>query len=273
VRTRDLEPVPPIPMESAPRALVSTPSGDRIFAAGDAPEVAVVDRYRGRVAETIQLPGPARSLRMDPLGRYLLAQPEHGDFAWVIAVGTSRLLGAARTRWLPDLPQVTPDGTLLLAQGGDVVLADAETLRERARVKDGVADFWSVVVWNGFRPRAPGLDEPVRFAGADSVPADSTDSTRVDSASTDTADAPAAPSGEPGDDGYVVSFASFPSESRAREIASAIKVRGESPRVVPARVGVTTVYRVVLGPYASRTEAERVGRESGHTYWVFEATP
>ena len=274
LRAKTLEPVPAIALDAPPTALASTPSGDRVFVVSDADSVlAVVDRYRNLVGESISLPGPARDVRMDPLGRYLLVRPVRGDSVWVIAVGTSRVLGAVRTRWLADLPQVTPDGALLLADGDDVVVTETETLRPRGRVTNGAKDFWVVLVWNGFRPRAAGIDEPVKFASADSTPADSTDSLRVDSvAVTDTAvaDRPPAPAIPRG---FIVSFASFPSESQAEEIASEIKVGRESPRVVPAQVGNTTVYRVVLGPYANRVDAERAGRESGRTYWVFEATP
>lgn len=274
VRIRTLDRVPEILLEAPPRVLASSPSGDRIFVAGEADSVlAVVDRYRNVIAERISLPGPARDLRMDPLGRYLLVRPERGDSTWVIAVGTSRVLGALRTKWLADLPLVTPEGSVLLADGDDVVSVDAETLRPRTRVTGGARDFWIVLVWNGFRPRAPGIDEPVAFAGVDSAAADSSDSLRVDSAVVDvaaTADAPAPPAQPLG---FIVSFASFPTEERARDVASGIHVGGESPRVVAALVGDTPVYRVVLGPFPSRAEAERAGRESGRTYWVFEGAP
>jgi cell division protein FtsN len=35
----------------------------------------------------------------------------------------------------------------------------------------------------------------------------------------------------------------------------------------------STIYRVVLGPYATREQAERVGRESKQTYWIYEGGP
>jgi len=34
-----------------------------------------------------------------------------------------------------------------------------------------------------------------------------------------------------------------------------------------------TVYRVVLGPYATRDEAERIGRASGLSYYVMLGSP
>jgi len=63
------------------------------------------------------------------------------------------------------------------------------------------------------------------------------------------------------------------SEQRARELAGQIKVHGQSPRVVPTDRDGTTVYRVLLGPYPTREEAERAGRESGQDYWVYKSAP
>ena len=63
------------------------------------------------------------------------------------------------------------------------------------------------------------------------------------------------------------------SEDRAREIARTIRVDGVQPRVVAASVDGTRVYRVVMGPFSSRAEADRIGRQSGRDYWVFEGVP
>jgi len=59
-----------------------------------------------------------------------------------------------RTAWRADLPLVLPDGTIATATGDDVSLVDGGSLRERAAVRGGASDFWYVVLWNGFRPRA-----------------------------------------------------------------------------------------------------------------------
>jgi cell division protein FtsN len=50
-------------------------------------------------------------------------------------------------------------------------------------------------------------------------------------------------------------------------------VGGETARVVTSVRDGATIYRVVLGPYRSREEAERVGKESGQSYWVYEGGP
>jgi cell division septation protein DedD len=70
-----------------------------------------------------------------------------------------------------------------------------------------------------------------------------------------------------------VQVAAVLSEDRAREIARAIRVDGATPRVIVGTVDGTRVYRVVMGPFSSRDEADRVGRQSGRDYWVFEGVP
>jgi cell division protein FtsN len=68
----------------------------------------------------------------------------------------------------------------------------------------------------------------------------------------------------------MVSFAAVLSEQKAAEVASGLSINGVRPRVVSAPSGASTIYRVVLGPYGSREEAERVGRDSRRQYWVYE---
>ena len=67
-----------------------------------------------------------------------------------------------------------------MLQDNDVVLVDAETHRERTRFLGDASDLWTLVRWNGFRPRAKGLDVPVNF-DADS------DTTAIDNPATDSA--------------------------------------------------------------------------------------
>lgn len=73
--------------------------------------------------------------------------------------------------------------------------------------------------------------------------------------------------------GFIVSFAGFLTEDRAKELAGKIHVGGENARVVTSSRDGSTIYRVVLGPYLTKEEAERAGKESGLAYWVFEGLP
>lgn len=273
VQSRDLEAAAPIELVAPPRAATATPSGDRVFIAveGDA-NLAVFERYRGRLGASAPLPGVPRALRMDPLGRYLIVRPQEGDSAWVIAVGTSKLIGTIRTAWRSDLPFVAPDGAIATAQGDDVVFVDGATLRAGRRVEDGAEDYWYPFQWTGFRPRAEGLDRPVEFeVGTSDTAADSSlaaAAAAADSAAggdTTITDAPAAA------ERWIVSFAAVLVESSAQELARQVTVDGQRARVaVTLRDGVP-VHRVILGPYPSREKAEQVGRAAGRPYWVYAA--
>jgi hypothetical protein len=278
VLTRDLSPVKVVELDAPVRAVIATPSGDRLYAAlRGRNEVAVVDRYAERVTATVQLPGEADELRMDPLGQRIIAHPAAGgDSAWVIAISTNRVEGTLRSAWRNDLPAFAPGGRIAVARGNDVFLVGTPDLREAATVAGGARDFWFFFAWNGFRPRAADLDRPVTFDSAAAVtpPGDSLrlegDSMRappvMDAAPSSVTPAPGAPRVR----SYLVSFAAVLSEQRANQVAAEISVNGVRPRVVSAQSGATPIFRVVLGPYATREEADRVGRDSGRQYWVFE---
>lgn len=297
IGVRDLALAPSTSVGGRIRSAVSTPSGDRIYAliAGKA-ELRVVDRYSDDDAERIALPGAGSELRMDELGRYLLVRPERGDSAWVVALGTQRVIGAVATSWRPDLPVVAPDGEIALANGTDVRFVEAETLRPGRTVRTGARDFWTFIAWDGFRPRDASLDEPVRFDSFTAAPPDSVDSLgaarAVDSASiadafatpvppvdaptttaTVPAPSPAPATPRPAAAGYTVSFATLLDANRARGEATRIRVDGQMARVVSSVIGGRTLYRVVLGPYPTRADAERVGQRAGYPYWVFPGEP
>jgi len=82
--------------------------------------------------------------------------------------------------------------------------------------------------------------------------------------------APSAPSalGERGS--FVVQFAALKAEQPARRLASSIKANGERARVVVTSSNGIALYRVMLGPFRSRADAEAAGRAAGRDYWVFE---
>ena len=293
LRGRALAVTPPVKLDDRVLAVVPTPSGDRLFVATDSSNnLIVIDRYRDQVDRTIGLPGRVSALRMDPLGRYVLARSASGDSAWVVAVGTARVIGSVVTAWRDDLPLVAPDGAVLLVAGKNVRIVEGETLKERAIVNDGAEDFWHVIVWNGFRPRAGELDQPVTFENSDSTAAADTTEPLVTPGADSTAqsgppraaiprptppripvDTPAAET--PRSKAWTVSFAAYLSEASARTRAAAITVDGQKARVVSGLTPGTntTVYRVVLGPYPTKADAERVGRASKESFWVYEGNP
>ncbi|HEX7123233.1 MAG TPA: SPOR domain-containing protein [Gemmatimonadaceae bacterium] len=266
-------------------ALVLTPSGDRAFVAthGTA-AVDVFDRYSGERSATIPLPGTVGDLRMDPLGRLLLARPDSGDSVWVVSVGTNQLVATLPSRWSPDLPSVSSDGLIVALRRRSVEFYEPGEEQPKRSVNGGANDFWHFAFWNGFRPRAAELDQPVVFPEDSSTFAmdivrDSVTPAPpplVDTAppeppvvSRDSAVAAPPASGEV----WTVSFATVTSEQRARALADSINIDGRHPRVVVSTTAGVNLYRVVMGPFPSRSEAERVGRSSGRTHWVFQGTP
>jgi len=281
IKVKDLSPVGAIKLANRVSALAPTPSGDRLYVAMVSDSgLSVVDRYTESAKTSIQLPQPPSELRMDALGRYLLARIPGADSAWVIAIGDNRLVGAVPTRWETDLPAVTPDGMIAVLGGKDVSFVDPEKLNVKSTVAGGAKDFWYFFAWDGFRPRPQGLDQPVTFPSdslqRDSLSASST-ATRAGGASPpgpvvqDTSRPPAAPVAPPS--GFTVSFAALLSEEKAREIASLIKVNGNPAHVVSTTTAGSPIFRVVMGPFPTRDEADKVGRAARHEYWIYEGSP
>lgn len=278
-----------LPLRDSVVALTTTPSGDRIFLALANDGVRVVDHYREDFTDAVELPTPSNALRMDPDGRYLLARALAGDSLYVISIGTNRVVNTIAADWRADLPLVTPEGNVLVARGDAAVLVDAETGRERLRYATGGTDRWALLRWNGFRPRAAGLDRPVEFEefAADSARADSalaaliaarygdlSGLTRAAPLEPDARD-PEEPAARPviGRGTWTVSFATLLDQTRADELARTIDVDGRRARVVPGDRDGVPVFRVLLGPYDSRQDAERAGMTSRLSYWVFEGVP
>jgi cell division protein FtsN len=59
----------------------------------------------------------------------------------------------------------------------------------------------------------------------------------------------------------------------ADSLARTIAVDGAHPRVVQAPHNGDMIYRVVLGPYATKDDALRVAKASGASYWIYPGVP
>ena len=69
---------------------------------------------------------------------------------------------------------------------------------------------------------------------------------------------------------FVVQFAALKAEQPAQQLASSIRSKGEKAHVVVTSTNGIVLYRVILGPFRSRSDAERAGQAAGRDYWVFE---
>jgi hypothetical protein len=229
-----------------PRALAFSPSGHRVYVARRSiAGLAVFDRFALRELDGIALPGPAATIRLDALGRWLLARPAAGDSVWVVDLPVKRLLGTVPTTWQVDLPAVAPDGTVLARQGGDIVAVRGDStgaLAEVGRVADGGADLWVVTSW---RPRW-GLTAATASGAADSA--------------------------QVGGEVLYVQVSVSRNRTWSGEMAQHLSRAGLAAQVLePARP--EEGYRVVLGPYGTRAEAEAIGRKLGRPYWIYQPEP
>jgi hypothetical protein len=218
-------------------ALAFSASGHRLYAATAEPEILVVERYEGDALARIRLDAPATELRADPFGRYLFAAVGGGILLVTLDDHTVTALPGA---WGADLPSAGPDGTVLLARDGDVLAVRPGEETPRGMVAGAAADHWIIVPAD---PRRPG--------------------TQVASAEI-SGGAGASAGGE-----IFVQVSSTSNAQWAEGLAADLRSAGMQARVL-APAGGEEMYRVVLGPYPTREEAETIGRKLGMPYWIFQ---
>jgi hypothetical protein len=224
-------------LRGAPLAIAFSASGHRLFVATDAPDIESFDRFTLTRVGTIDVPTPATALRADPFGEALLGQTDDG-----VLVASQGDEGTARVvpgDWRDDLPAAAPDGTLLVARNNDVVALSAGDDKPAGRVQGGARDRWLIVPWD---PRRPVL----RLA-AQQAPGP----------------APAAPGQQ-----IYLQVSSTSNAQWAEGLAQDLRTAGMRASVL-APTTADEMYRVVIGPYASRDEAETIGRTLGMPYWIF----
>ncbi len=173
----------------------------------------------------------------------MLVRPASGDSAWVVDVGKGGFVGTVAVEWDEDLPVVVSPNTLLTRRGKDVVAVDlgAEGFPVRGKVEGGAADTWLPLP--GTRRRRKGVpvnaDSAALAAAADSAKAAS----------------------------VYLQVSSSQNPAWAEELSQKLRAAGLPAAVLkPARSD--EAYRVVLGPYATREQAEETGRGIGMPSFV-----
>jgi hypothetical protein len=223
-------------LAATPDLAIFSPSGHRLFVAADT-VLHAVDRYTLDVVERLALPGRVTAAVMGTSGHHLLLRPETGDSLWVVDIVSWTLEEPLAGAWSRDFPLVAPDGTVLVRRGDDVVSVIPDSSSPAGQASDPRGDEWMVTAWD---PRRPMLE----------------------TASTAASQAPRA-----GQTVYVqVSSTSNP--EWADHLAGNFRRAGMEARILPPD-GPDDPYRVVLGPYASREEAEQTGRRLGLPFWIF----
>ena len=223
-----------------PRSVAFSPSGHEVYVARQESDISIVSRFSGREMFAVGLPDQAAELRVDPYGRWLLARSVAGDAVWVIDMAERTLVGELRVPWDSVHPRVTPDAVIVAQTDSILITFDPESLDELARTDRVASDQW---IPTTFFPRR-------RFAISDLV-------SRAARVRQD----------EPG----AVIFVQVESSHNPRwasESARALARVGLPARVLDPR-GIDDPYRVVIGPYPTREEAEAVGARLGRPFWIF----
>jgi hypothetical protein len=232
-----------IPVSGGATAVMFSPSGHRIYVARASDGLLILDRVSGEPLGEIELPGPAVGLDGDIFGGWVIVRPAAGDSAWVVDVGKGAYVGSVAVEWDDDLPAVVSPNTLLTRRGKDVVAVDlgAKGFPVRARVEGGAADTWLPLTWHP--PQEEGVpvnaDSAALAAAADSAKAAS----------------------------VYLQVSSSQNPVWAQELSQKLRAAGLPAAVLkPARSD--EAYRVVLGPYATREQAEETGRGIGMPSFV-----
>lgn len=227
------------PLREKPEAVGFSPSEHRIYVTTAEGELLQLDRTSLEMAERLRLPGRARALRPDPLGRLLLVRPASGDSIWLVDPAEAHLLGTLPAIWRDDLPAVAPDGSVLVAYGQDVVAYAPDSFTVEGRVAGGIRDRWLAAAWD---PRRPAL----QLAADTAPPAEEVAPRQA----------------------IYVQVSSTANEAWAQDLARNLRAAGMQAGVLPP-TSAEEPYRVVLGPYSTREAAEAIGKKLGRPFWIF----
>lgn len=235
-----------IPIEGDARAVLFSPSGHRLYVGRAAAPLLVLDRFEGTRLREIELPGPAKALRGDMYGNWLLVQPESGDLAWVIDVANGKYVGSTAARWTDDLPAVAPPHTLLVRRGTNLVALDLSSsgFTELGKVEGGAADFWLPLAWHPAQENeVPITADSAELAASDTGPARPT---------------------------VYLQVSSSQNPAWANELSDKLRAAGLPASVLTPKRS-EEAFRVVLGPYATREQAEETGRKLGMPSFIVTA--
>jgi hypothetical protein len=129
---------------------------------------------------------------------------------------------------------------LIFRRGEDVVAVRPDSLNEVGRVKNSAADLWVLTSW---LPRGvPASTVAAGAASADSVGAEGP---------------------------LYVQVSTSQNPEWSGHLADDLNRAGLAARVLPPQHP-DDGYRVVLGPYATRSQAEATGRRLGRPFWIYQ---
>jgi hypothetical protein len=222
----------------APRLATFSISGHQIYVVSGAQNLVVVNRFQHFVGRSLSLPGRVSALRVGPLGRRLLAHSAEEGIIWVVDLTLLEMEAALNGTWEDDLPAIAPDGTILVRHAGSIVAHEGDDLEEVGSGDTGEGDLWMVAQWD---PRRPALE-----LARDSLLVEE-DTGRT----------------------IFVQISSSRNAAWAQALAAELSRAGLPATVLPAD-STDELYRVVMGPYSTREEAEASARRLGRPFFIRE---
>jgi hypothetical protein len=221
-----------------PRLVTFSTSGHQIYVVSGEQDLVIVDRFQHSLGRSLQLPGRISAVRVGPLGSRLLACSADEEIVWVVDLTQMELEASLTGSWEDDLPAIAPDGTILMRRAGSLVAHAGEALEEAGVSNAGDDDLWMVAQWD---PRRPALE----LARDSTLTEEGTDRTI-----------------------FVQVSASF-NAAWAQAMADELSRAGMPATVLPAD-STDELYRVVMGPYSTREEAEAIARRLDRPFFIRE---
>lgn len=262
-----------ISLRGNPTVAIFSPSGHRLYVARRKDDLVMFDRFSREKLRTLSLPGTATAMRVDRTGRWLLARPAVGDSVWAVDLVRWEVASTLRTRWADDLPVVVGGRSVIARDGKDVIAIDLTAAQpvERSRLVGAGNDLFVAVPWT-----PPGRVAEVAIAsGVGAIPSDTTIDPTDSLAGTlpPAAEVPvvgiptAPPAAGSGPTAVYLQVASSQNQDWANAFVQQLKEGGFPARTLsPKTPG--EPFRVVIGPYATRDEADAVGRRLGRPYFL-----
>ena len=263
---RQKPPVRFVKLRGNPVISTFSPSGHRLYVALKKGTLVMIDRFTHERLRDLQLPEAADRMRVDRSGRWLLA---HGanDSLWVIDLAKWVVTMTKVAAWADDLPQVVDGKTLLVRNHADVMAfdLDAPSPSQVGVLLGGAADLYIMLPW------VPKTAAPTAVAAAAVRPAAAPESTTVPAQPPPALPPPsdaAAPPPAPSATGTIyLQVSSSQNQDWAQALAKQLKDGGFPARVLDPR-NADEGYRVVIGPYATREDADAVGSRLGRPYFI-----
>lgn len=251
-----------IKIDGIPIAGAFSPSAHQFYLARSRGDLLILNRFGWDKIATIKLPGAARQLRPDRSGRWLLCRPASGEMIWLVDLVRREVVATIPGPWAHDLPQISGGRTLLMRSGDDLVAWDivASPPTPSGRLRDAASDHFLLLPWT-----PAGNSREQQLANRD-LP-DEQASEVAPAVGADSAVAAAADTSGAGEGSIFIQVSSSQNVAYARALVRQLDEIGFPARLLdPKAAG--DGYRVVIGPYPTREDAEAAGRRLGRPYFV-----